>query len=194
MMDYSLGGPVSLGCYDGPFVNGEPIHKGSCSDGVCGCTACANALAWLPEDERPLLVDEQGEPWPIDWRTHCEWCGKESDLSDMAFHRPSDEPSCMYHICDACLTKSWRRDREAYEEEFGEDYYECEDEGCCKEATHNGGGQTLCGEHAVELVQCGWCSKLHPRWHTVSTNRTATGYGCEDCYDEDMIASATRHG
>lgn len=95
MHDMSLGAPVDLGAYDGPLLEGKPLHLGSCEDGVYGCRSCNSAARRLTPDQLKAIG------WPES--DTCDWCHKDAPISDMRGLRPWDEP-CYYEVC-----KSWPR-------------------------------------------------------------------------------------
>ncbi len=97
MHDFSLGGPVDVGDYDGPLLDGKPLHGGNCEDGVYGCRKCNRAAS--------SLTDEQLKS--IGWRTTemCDYCKKEVPIKEISGLRPWDEPSCYYEVCSDCRTK-----------------------------------------------------------------------------------------
>ena len=93
MHDFSLGAPVDVGEYEGPMVDGEPLHRGSCEDGVYGCRRCSRAARMLPPDK----LKELG------WGDQpCAWCKKMVRFAEICEVRPWDEPSCYYEICRSC--------------------------------------------------------------------------------------------
>lgn len=87
MHDHSLGGPTSNGSYDGPVVDGKPLHEGNCSDSTYGCIRCWNASN-----------DGQGEFFT------CDWCKKQANTR---ITRASDEP-VSYALCKECRLKNQR--------------------------------------------------------------------------------------
>lgn len=106
MHDFSLGGPVDVGEYTGPLLEGEPLHGGSCEDGVYGCRACNRAAS--------TLTDEQLESigWPTTCR--CDWCKKDVKVAEISGVRPWDEPDCYYEICKSC--------RKSYDDELRREF------------------------------------------------------------------------
>ncbi len=132
MHDYSLGGPVDAGEYEGFLLEGKPLHAGNCTDGVYGCRACGNALKSLSDDELKKLVDQDGEPADVRTTDTCDWCNKEVSFRDISGLRPWDEPSCYYEVCSSCrkkhddeLAREYEhdhRDDEAWEDEYDYDW------------------------------------------------------------------------
>lgn len=97
MHDFSLGPPIDIGEYDGPLLNGEPIHSGTCEDGVYGCRRCNSAIRCLSKEDRATLGIEDTQS--------CDWCRAEVDVSDIVGVRPWDEPSVYYEVCWDCKSK-----------------------------------------------------------------------------------------
>ena len=97
MHDFSLGGPVDMGEYCGPLLKGQPLHPGSCEDGVYGCRRCGNVISGLSTEELKEIGAED--------RFSCDWCKKEFPLKERNGIRPWDEPSCYYEVCDGCKRK-----------------------------------------------------------------------------------------
>lgn len=97
MHDFSLGGPVDIGEYCGPIVEGKPLHSGNCEDGVYGCRKCNNAAKNLSDEQLKEIV----------WNTtqFCDWCHKETHVKELVGIRPWDEPSCYYEVCHNCHKK-----------------------------------------------------------------------------------------
>lgn len=118
MHDFSLGGPVDVGSYDGPMLDGKPIHSGNCEDGVYGCRPCGRAFRSMTPEERQRACPD----WPT--TQTCDWCHKEVPVDDTRGVRPWDEPSCYYEVCITCHGKY--RDEEA--KEFAEEEVEAEEE------------------------------------------------------------------
>lgn len=95
MHDFSLGGPVDVGEYAGPLLNGKPLHGGSCEDGVYGCRRCNGAARRLTDEEREAIG------WPA--TGYCDWCHKTVPVSEMSGVRPWDEGgSTYYEVCGKC--------------------------------------------------------------------------------------------
>lgn len=119
MHDYSLGGPVDVGEYAGPMLDGKPLHRGSCEDGVYGCTMCHSASKHLTEAQLKS----------IGFLTHqnCDWCKKSFPVKDISGIRPWDEPSCYYQVCNGCRAKHNKelQDEIAYDDDkYGDDLYD----------------------------------------------------------------------
>lgn len=127
MHDFSLGGPVDVGSYDGLLLDGKPLHEGTCEDGVYGCRKCGSALRYLSPEEREKLRDPNNPEWRAepDPKQMCDWCNKEVPIAHIGGVRPWDEPSCYYEICRECRGKYNRSlDEEFYADMHGEeDYY-----------------------------------------------------------------------
>lgn len=104
MHDFTLGPPVDVGCYDGPLLNGEPIHRGNCEDGVYGCRHCNEAARCLSDADRDAIG------WPA--TATCDWCRKVVPADAIYGLRPWDEPSCYYEVCSSCR-RADRLDAEA---------------------------------------------------------------------------------
>lgn len=104
MHDFSLGGPVDVGTYYGLLLNGQPLHRGNCEDGVYGCRRCNRRLRRLTEKERAELRDLNYPEWRAEPNptSICDWCNKEVPLKDIRGIRPWDEPSCYYEVCAVC--------------------------------------------------------------------------------------------
>ena len=98
MHDLSLGGPVDIGAYDGPIVDGKPLHSGNCEDGVYGCRMCETAARRLtPEQRKELGYSETGT---------CDWCKKTVPFETLAFQTDADEGcSVVYEVCRPCRDK-----------------------------------------------------------------------------------------
>jgi len=109
MHDFSLGPPVDVGGYDGPLVDGKPLHKGNCEDGTYGCRACNGAARSLSPEQLK----------GIGWSTtqYCDWCKKDTPVAKMNGVRPWDEPSCYYEVCDACDSKYRENMRKEFEDD-----------------------------------------------------------------------------
>ena len=97
MHDFSLVPPVDVGQFDGPLLDGKPLHEGSCEDGVYGCRKCNRAMR--------TLTDEQLKSMGIETETSCDWCKKRVSLRNIFGIRPWDEPSCYYEVCGSCKGK-----------------------------------------------------------------------------------------
>lgn len=100
MQDYSLGAPIDVGEYAGPLLDGKPLHRGSCEDGVYGCTMCHRASKHL--------TDEQLRSIGFQTHQNCDWCKKKFPVKDISGLRPWDEPSCYYRVCSGCKAKHSR--------------------------------------------------------------------------------------
>ena len=96
MHDLSLGAPVDVGEYTGPKLDGQPLHKGNCEDGVYGCRKCGERVRTL-SDEQLLSIG-------ADLTTSCESCGKEVSVRDIRGYKAWDEP-VYYEACLACYKK-----------------------------------------------------------------------------------------
>lgn len=103
MMDLTLGGPVSLGEYTGPTLDGKPIHSGECNDTEIGCVRCFQTISHMPDELRVKLVNEDGTPYTT-YDTDCDWCRTRHDVHQLTWHRAWDEP-VYYMLCDACVNK-----------------------------------------------------------------------------------------
>ena len=100
MHDFSLAPPVDIGVYEGPLLKGQPLHPGTCEDGVYGCRRCGDAISLLSSEElKEIGVEDQ---------FHCDWCKNQFPLKEKRGIRPWDEPSCYYEICGACDRKHHR--------------------------------------------------------------------------------------
>ncbi len=108
MHDFSLGGPVDLGEYDGLLLEGKPLHKGTCEDGVYGCRKCKQVLKTLTPEEREKLRDPQNPEWraELNPKQSCDFCHKSVPVSEIVGHKPWDEPSCYYEVCYSCARKN----------------------------------------------------------------------------------------
>lgn len=123
MQDDTLGPDVS-DCGEPPSLNGEPLHAGSCSDGVYGCRSCFRALRRLTDEQR-LQWQAEHQEGPDTWQSSCEYCHKRVDIRDTSLLRPWDEPSCTYEVCSSC-----RQEHDAdlrREIEYDEDRYSTDD-------------------------------------------------------------------
>jgi hypothetical protein len=105
MHDYTLGGPVETGSYDGPLLAGKPLHSGGCNDGVYGCTKCNSRARSLSDEE----LKEIGFPTSI----QCDWCHGTVSAQDISLYSAWDEPSVKSEVCSECR----RRDRSNLQEE-----------------------------------------------------------------------------
>jgi hypothetical protein len=94
MYDKSLGGDVDAEQYDGPFIDGKPLHAGNCRDGVHGCSRCRNAVFGLSDDQKSKLGDG--------WAEDCDWCHKTFAPGVCAETRSSDEIGVFYILCPEC--------------------------------------------------------------------------------------------
>ena len=123
MHDYSLGGPVDVGEYDGLLLDGKPLHKGSCEDGVYGCRACNSAMRFLSDEDLKKLMTRDGEPADVRTTDICDWCNKEVSIREISGVQPWDEPSCYYEVCRSCISSYHRelRKEEAYAKGYGYD-------------------------------------------------------------------------
>lgn len=116
MHDYSLGGPVDVGGYAGPMLNGKPIHKGNCEDGVYGCTSCHDAAKGLTKEQLISIG--------FNTEDNCDWCKKKFPIQEISGIRPWDEPSCYYRVCNGCRANHDKalQDEIAYDDEYYADY------------------------------------------------------------------------
>lgn len=116
MHDYSLGGPVDVGEYCGPMLDGKPIHTGNCEDGVYGCTKCNRASR--------ELTTEQLQSIGFETHQNCDWCKKRFPVADISGIRPWDEPSCYYQVCTECRAKHARelQDEIDFDDDNGRGY------------------------------------------------------------------------
>lgn len=117
MHDFSLGPPVDIGTYDGPLVDGNPLHSDSCEDGVYGCRSCNIAARMLSDDQLKAIG------WPTTGT--CDWCKTSVPSQSLSGIHPWDEPSCYYEVCEKCTTKYYAN--LALEEEHdrrSDDYYD----------------------------------------------------------------------
>ena len=118
MHDMNLGGPVDVGQYDGPMLDGKPLHGGNCEDGVYGCRMCNNAARFL--------TDEQLKA--IGWATTvpCDWCKKETPVQEIRGVRPWDEGGSVYYeVCSTCYRKyseELQREIEYDRQRYGNDW------------------------------------------------------------------------
>lgn len=115
MHDFSLGAPVDVGEYAGPLLDGEPIHRGNCEDGVYGCRMCNSAARRLTDEQRRK----------IGWETdqECDYCHDTVPITQISGLRPYDEPSIFYEVCSTCRKKhddEARRELESLDQ-YGED-------------------------------------------------------------------------
>jgi hypothetical protein len=98
MHDLRLGPPVDTGEYMGPLLNGNPLHAGSCSDGVHGCGHCNVAVR--------NLSDEQIQSLGIKIKDKCEWCKKEVHIRELTGTTDVDEGcTTVYQVCSKCRKK-----------------------------------------------------------------------------------------
>lgn len=80
--------------YQGPMVDGRPIHKGSCNDGVYGCSKCNTAIRFMEPEARAAAGLEE--------TTFCEACKKNRPVDEVMERPISDEPGSTWMICDSC--------------------------------------------------------------------------------------------
>lgn len=110
MHDFSLGGPISLGEYDGYYLDGRPLHRRHCEDGVYGCRYCNSALRSLTDSELDRLTVrcyETGDliPTQVSRTQSCDWCEASVPIAYIRGIRPWDEPSVYYEVCCHCIQK-----------------------------------------------------------------------------------------
>ena len=126
MHDFTLGPPVDVDGYDGPLLDGKPLHEGNCEDGVYGCRMCNRAAGRLTDEE----LDKIG--WQKTF--HCDWCKKEVSIRELNGVRPWDEGGAVYYeICDACK-KNYNQslvDLDQLEDQLEEEEREFEQEESC---------------------------------------------------------------
>jgi hypothetical protein len=97
MHDMSLGAPVDVGSYDGPFVDGQPLHGGNCEDGVYGCRKCGDAARNLSDETLRAIG------WSL--TQSCDWCRKDTPIRRTYGLQPWDEPGCYYEVCNHCYQR-----------------------------------------------------------------------------------------
>lgn len=121
MMDYSLGGDVDVGQYDGPILDGKPLHSGNCSDGVYGCIKCNAAARRLTDDQRTAIGFDNEE--------QCDVCGKRVHASTLSYRSFWDEPSVKQMMCVDCRSAdaaSYRAESEPIDDSCDDDYTDSE--------------------------------------------------------------------
>ena len=113
MHDFSLGGPVDVGRYDGPLLNGKPIHSGNCEDGVYGCRMCNAAVRRMSDEDRRKV-------YPNDPMSFCDWCNADVPHHELSGVRPIDEGGrILYEVCGDCKKKyNDNLEREIQREEY----------------------------------------------------------------------------
>lgn len=148
MFDRSLGDTVTVGKYTGFFVDGRPLHDGSCTDDVYGCRKCNCALATLPDEQRKLVTHSRGpDALPLNeaefrlaFTFTCEWCSRKRerlanrgvtddalpdavyDVSELCYHSCADEGgSVVYELCDDCDSNCGCREQDDEDYDTGDD-------------------------------------------------------------------------
>lgn len=96
MHDFSLGPPVDVGEYCGPLLDGKPIHKGNCEDGVYGCRSCNSAARHLTDEQ---LV-ELG--WPTTGT--CDACNAVVPVKDICGDFDHEDRTYR-EVCRSCKDK-----------------------------------------------------------------------------------------
>lgn len=109
MHDFSLGPPIDVGQYDGPLLDGRPLHNGNCEDGVYGCRMCNSAARHLTNEQLEAIG------WPT--TGSCDWCNKVVPTKELDGIRPHDEPSCYYEVCNSCYSAHQKELRELADED-----------------------------------------------------------------------------
>jgi hypothetical protein len=157
MLDLTLG-TVDIGDYNGPLLDGRPLHGGSCEDSPYGCRKC-NAAARMLKTEQLVAIG-----WPVS--DSCDWCKKDVPSQEISGLRPYDEPSIYYEVCDCCYRK-YQKDLEeliAEEQPDEEDQPgylcscpdQCDADECDGEVYHS-----RCITYSLTPGLCGWCKRGH---------------------------------
>jgi hypothetical protein len=86
---------VTLEEYCGPLVEGLPVHRGPCSDGVYGCSKCNAAIrSSLNADQRHAAGLEEDEI--------CDACGRSKSIKEVWERPVPGEIGTTWMVCDAC--------------------------------------------------------------------------------------------
>jgi hypothetical protein len=164
MLDLSLG-VVDVLSYDGPLLEGKPLHSGSCEDSTYGCRRCNSAARTLTNEHLVAIG------WPT--TNNCDWCKKECPAQEVSGLRPYDEPSCYYEVCRTCRSKYNAELDELDELEDQDDDqsdYVCECKQDCDESQDLDGSfyKERCSTYLTVRGVCGYCKGGHkPAAHHV---------------------------
>lgn len=158
MLDLSLGILSDVGGYDGPLLDGKPLHSGHCEDTTYGCRRCNSAATTLTDAQ----LDAIG--WPK--TTYCSWCHKDVPSKEIRGLRPWDEPSCYYEVCRACkdgydkdFEREFAEELGAHEDVHDEPDYQCACSEFCEDWGEGEKGE--CTTYLAKPGKCTFCKNGH---------------------------------